>query len=250
MALVVAAGWLPVRGQAGSVAEHERRAQEDLRAREPLKAIPELQAVVAAAPGNVEARANLGVLLYFQGRDAEAVPQLKAAVEAKPGLWKIRSLLGMAERGSGDEQGGRADLEAAYPEIEDQKLKVQVGQNLIESYAGTGELDKAAETIAGLLKVEPTNAALLYTSYRIHTDLAKTALLELGLAAPDSPQIHQAMAHEEQRDHDMAGTIANLCGGAAAAAGAGGCGDWGGQCALRRGQSAAGTAAAAAGGSG
>jgi cytochrome c-type biogenesis protein CcmH/NrfG len=40
--------------------------------------------------------------------------------------------------------------------------------------------------------------------------MANTAMLELGLVAPDSPQTHQAMAHELQRDHDNAGTIANL----------------------------------------
>jgi tetratricopeptide (TPR) repeat protein len=40
--------------------------------------------------------------------------------------------------------------------------------------------------------------------------MATAAMLKLGLAAPDSAQTHQAMAHELQRDHDMAGTIANL----------------------------------------
>ncbi len=201
---------LPQSSDNDSVQQHEQKAQQYLRERQPQKAIPELRAVVAAQPQNTEARANLGVLLFFQGQPAEAVPNLKAASDAQPELWKIRSLLGMAERQMGDEAAGRADLEAVFPHIEELKLKIQVGQNLIESYASTNELDKAADIIAMLLKLEPTNPSLLYTSYRIHTDLAATAMLELGLVAPDSAQTHQAMAHEMQRDRDLPGTIANL----------------------------------------
>ncbi len=194
----------------GSVQVHEQKAQQYLKERQPLKAIPELRAVVAAEPQNVEARANLGVLLFFQGQPAEAVPNLKAAVDAQPELWKIRALLGIAERESGDDAAGRADLESAFPHTDELKLKIEVGQNLIESYAASDDLDKASDVIGTLLKLAPTDPALLYTSYRIHTQMAVAAMTELALAAPDSAQTHQAMAHELQRDHDDAGTIANL----------------------------------------
>jgi tetratricopeptide (TPR) repeat protein len=194
----------------GSVQVHEQKAQQYLKERQPLKAIPELRAVVAAEPQNVEARANLGVLLFFQGQPVEAVPNLKAAVDAQPELWKIRALLGIAERESGDDAAGRADLEAAFPHTDELKLKIEVGQNLIESYAASDDLDKASDLVGTLLKLAPTDPALLYTSYRIHTQMAVAAMTELALAAPDSAQTHQAMAHELQRDHDDAGTIANL----------------------------------------
>jgi tetratricopeptide (TPR) repeat protein len=192
------------------LAHHLQLSQQYLAEHEPAKAIPELRAVLVLDPSDTEARANLGVLLFFAGQYAEAIPELKAAVSEKNDLWKIRSLLGIAERRTGDEQAGRRDLEASFPHIEDEKLKVNVGRDLVESYASTDELDKASDMIGALLKLEPTNPALLYTSYRIHTDMANTAMLELGLVAPDSPQTHQAMAHELQRDHDNAGTIANL----------------------------------------
>ena len=211
LGMIATAGPLLSQGSDGVSAQvHEQRAQQFLKERQPLKAIPELRAVVAAEPQNVEARANLGVLLFFQGQPTEAVPNLRAAVDAQPELWKIRALLGMAERQSGDDSAGRHDLETAFPHVEEPKLKIQVGQNLIESYAQTNELDRAADVVATLLKLEPTNPSLLYTSYRIHTDLAATAMLELGLVAPESAQTHQAMAHEMQRDHDLPGTIANL----------------------------------------
>jgi hypothetical protein len=53
----------------------------------------------------------------------------------KPDPWKIRSVLGIAERKRGDEQNGRSDLEAAFPNVDEEKLKITVGRELIESYA-------------------------------------------------------------------------------------------------------------------
>jgi tetratricopeptide (TPR) repeat protein len=196
--------------RAQQIAEHERKAQQFLQEKKPDLAIPELEATVALDPTNMEVRANLGVLLFFQGRYAEAIPQLKAATDMKADLWKIRSLLGMAERRTGNDKDGRADLEAAYQHLEEEKLKIEVGRELIESYASTDDFDKASPIISTLLKLEPTNPALLYISYRIHSEMAVAAMLELGLVAPDSAQTHQAMAHELQRDRDLAGTIANL----------------------------------------
>jgi tetratricopeptide (TPR) repeat protein len=193
------------------LAAHLNAAQKYLSEKQPQKAIPELQAVVALEPGNLEVQANLGVLLYFQGRFSDALPHLKAAIAIKPDLWKIRSLLGISERRVGSEADGRSDLEAVFPQLDnDPKLKITVGRDLIESYASADELDKASQTIDTILKLEPTDPALLYISYRIHSDMATAAMLEMGLAAPDSAQTHQAMAHEMQRDHDLAGTIANL----------------------------------------
>ena len=189
---------------------HARLAQQYLRNHEPARAIPELQAVLAADPNNLEARANLGVLLFFQGEYDKALPELRAAIHDKPDLWKIRSLLGIAERRTGDDQRGRLDLEAAFPHIEEEKLKIDVGLSLIESYSATDDLIKASDVIALLLKLRPTDASLLYTSYRIHSSMMGEALVALSLVAPDSAQLHQAVAHELQRSQDLNGTIKNL----------------------------------------
>lgn len=196
--------------QQSELARHERLAQQYLSQREPAKAIPELQAVVALDPKNMDAQANLGVLFFFRGEYDKALPELHAAITMKPDLWKIRSLLGMAERRTGDEQQGRRDLEASYPHIDEEKLKIEVGLDLIESYAATDDLNKASDVIAELLKLRPTDPSLLYTSYRIHSSLMAEALLSLSLVAPDSALLHQAIAHELQRTQDLAGTIRNL----------------------------------------
>jgi tetratricopeptide (TPR) repeat protein len=192
------------------LARHERLAQQYLSQREPAKAIPELQVVVALDPHNLDARANLGVLYFFAGSYDQALPLLRSVVASKPDLWKIQSLLGIAERKTGDDHQGRLDLETAFPHIDEPKLKTQVGLELIESYTSTADLDKASDLIAQLLAAQPTDPALLYTAYRIHADMMAQDLLSLSLSNPNSAQLHQAIAHELQRTHNLDGTIRNL----------------------------------------
>jgi len=191
-------------------AAHVQKAQEYQQQKRPNLAIPELQAAVALNPDNVAVRGNLGVLLFFEGKYEQALPQLRAAVALQPDLWKIQSLLGIAERRTGDDHQGRADLEAVFPHIDEEKLKIDVGLDLIESYSSTDDLIQAADMAAALLRIRPTDPRLLYAAYEIHSKMMAESLLSLSLAAPDSAQLHRAIAHELQRTHDLNGTIKNL----------------------------------------
>ena len=192
------------------LSSHLQKVLTYLHQNRPDLAIPELQAALAIDPSNLEVRANLGVLLFFQGKYDQALPLLQAVVASNPNLWKIQSLLGIAERKTGDDHQGRIDLETAFPHIDETKLKIDVGLQLIESYTATAELDKASALIAQLLALKPTDPELLYAAYRIHSNMMAEDLLSLSLAAPDSAQLHQAIAHELQRTHDLEGTIRNL----------------------------------------
>jgi tetratricopeptide (TPR) repeat protein len=192
------------------LSSHLQKVQTYLHQNRPDLAIPELQAALAIDPSNLEVRANLGVLLFFQGKYDQALPLLQAVVASNPNLWKIQSLLGIAERKTGNDRQGLIDLETAFPHIDETKLKIDVGLQLIESYTATGELDKASTLIAQLLALKPTDPELLYAAYRIHSNMMAEDLLSLSLAAPDSAQLHQAIAHELQRTHDLEGTIRNL----------------------------------------
>src|ERR1700743_2774059 len=66
--------------------QHIRASQQYLREQRPDLAIPELQKAVALEPQNVDARGNLGVLLFFRGDYAGAVPELRVAVNLKTEL--------------------------------------------------------------------------------------------------------------------------------------------------------------------
>jgi tetratricopeptide (TPR) repeat protein len=190
--------------------EHARRANEFLKANQPAKAIPEFAALVATEPDNLDAQANLGVLLYFQARPSDALEHLRKAVQLNPNLLRIQALLGLCEYQLGQLDAARTDLSAAVGNLPDPKFRKQVGLTLIEVQTAQHDLAAAAVTVGKMRDEAPTDPEILYASYRIHTDLAGEALLSLSLAAPQSGQMQQAIAHELERIRDLPGAIAAL----------------------------------------
>jgi tetratricopeptide (TPR) repeat protein len=188
---------------------HARQAQKFLQEKRPDLAIPEFRSIVALDPKNVDALGNLGVLLVFQGNYADALSPLRQALKLRPGLSKIEALLGMAEKRTGDYNNAREHLAKAFPNIEEEKIKIQAGMELIELYSGTGDLEKAATIVDTLVSTSPTNPQILYAAYRIHSDLSSQAMLTLTMVAPHSALMHQLMAHELVKQGDTAGAIRN-----------------------------------------
>jgi tetratricopeptide (TPR) repeat protein len=191
------------------VEAHSHQAQEFLKQNRPDLAIPEFRAIVALDPNNVDARGNLGVLLFFQGDYAAAIPQLRAALRLRPTLWKMQALLGMAERRTGSSQSALADLEKAFPRLQEEKIQIEAGMELIEIHTAAGDLDKAAATVGALRSLYPTNVEVLYAAYRIYSDLTGEAMLSLSLVAPTSARMHQVMAHELEKHGDDEAAIRN-----------------------------------------
>ena len=193
--LATPAGQAPAGTAPQSAVDHLNRAKRYVSEQKTDLAIAELKQVVALAPGNIEARGNLGVLLYFHGDYAGAVPELRAAVQAQPDLWKIRALLGMAEDRTGDQQTSRDDLEAAFPHLADEKVRADAGQILVDLYSNAGDLEKAANIVSTLLESRPTDPSLLYLSYRIHSDLANRAMLMMAIAEPEWDPLESTCRH-------------------------------------------------------
>jgi len=178
------------------IESHARKAAEFLKESKPDLAVPEFRAIVALNPSNVDALANLGVLLFFQGAYADAIPELRGALKLQPTLSRIQALLGIAEKRTGDVEAARGDLEKAFPDVQEEKIRIDTGMELIEIESRAGDLDKAAGIVTDLRKLDPTNEALLYTAYRIHSDLAAESLLSLSIVNPNSARMQQALAHE------------------------------------------------------
>lgn len=210
-------------------AAHIAKARGYLDAKQPALAIPEFQVAVAIDPANVDAQANLGVLLFFQGKAADSIPHFRAALavrkkdEGQPGLAKIQGLLGMAESRTLDFADARNDMEEALtalalapsqsqrPEgrrLDDQRFQVQLGLELVGLDTESGDLDQAAAVLAQLRKTDPSNAEVLYAAFRTYSDLAGESMLALSLAAPDSAQMHQLLAHEDTRQGNTTAAIA------------------------------------------
>jgi cytochrome c-type biogenesis protein CcmH/NrfG len=192
-----------------SAQQHIANAQEHMRSHRPDLAIPELEAAVKLNPADTDSQANLGVLLYFGHHYAQAIPHLRSALQAKPDLYKIQVLLGLSEKHLNDEENARVDLSTALPHLKGEKVQREAGDALVQSYMAGNEIDKAASTVAVLLDADPTNAGLLLSSYRFYSELANNAMITLALAAPESAELHQAMAQELARHGTDDSAIAN-----------------------------------------
>ena len=191
------------------IESHSRKAAEYLKENRPDLAVPEFRAIIAIDPNNVDAYGNLGAVLFFQGIYADAIPQLRAALRLRPTLWKTQALLGIAEKRMSDMGAARRDLEKAFPNVPEEKIRIETGMELIEIYSALGDLDKAAATVGILRKLQPTSEAILYSAYRIYSDLADESLLSLSVVAPNSARMRQALAHELAKRGDTAGAVEN-----------------------------------------
>lgn len=189
---------------------HQQRAHELLAEKKPELAAKEFAAALAIDPKDLDAQANLGVLLYFQKDYSGAEPHLRQAIEQKADLTRIRALLGMCERRLGKTEAARSDLETVVGQLDDAGIRMEVGLELIEMDTASQDLARAAAVVETLRQKNPTDPRVLYAAYRIYTDLAGEALLDLSVVAPESGQMYQAIAHELVRQRDMNGAITDL----------------------------------------
>lgn len=208
-AVAVSAFCQSAAGPPPQLATRFRQAQALMAANQPAAAAREYAAILALEPGNVEARGNLGVLLYFQGEYAKAASELRQALKLRPNLWKIQALLGLAEKRTGRLAQARSDLEKAFAQLQEEKLRVETGMELIEIYYAAGDLEKAGAVATTLRRLKPADPDILYTAQRIYAGLADESMLALSMAAPKSARMHQAMAHELARQGDDQGAIAH-----------------------------------------
>jgi tetratricopeptide (TPR) repeat protein len=188
---------------------HSKAAQEFLRKNQPAQAMAEYSAVLTLDPNNIDARGNLGVTYFFAGDYAKAAPHLRTVVKLRPDLSKIQALLGMSERRLGQTAEAESDLEKAFPQLQEEKLRVQAGMELIEIYYGGGNLSKAANIAGTLRQLEPQNTDIQYTAHRIYADLAGETMLDVAMLAPKSARMHQMMAQEMARQGNIDGAIAH-----------------------------------------
>jgi len=189
---------------ASQVTALEQQVQSYLQQQKPELAIPLLRQIVSLDPQNLNAQANLGVLLYFQSDFAGAIPEMRAALQIQPSLPRIRALLGIAEKRTGDLTNAQSDLEQAFPSLDDPKLMKQVGLELIEIDAAASQFSKALAVTAKLEEAAPQDPQILFVAYEIATQMKDQTLLNMLVVAPESAEINMMIAGElaRQGEHD------------------------------------------------
>ena len=191
-----------------SVAALEQQAQKYLQDQKPQLAIPVLREIASLDPKNLNAQGNLGVLLFFQGSYPEAIPHMRAALQMQPDLWRIEALMGIAEKRTGDPKTAQNHLERAFSNLDDKKIQIQAGLELVELYSASAQLDKALSVAAKLEELAPQNPQILLVAYQISRQMMDQSLLTMTMAASDSAEMHMVMAGELGRQGDHTNAIA------------------------------------------
>jgi tetratricopeptide (TPR) repeat protein len=186
----------------------EQQAQKYLQDQKPQLVIPVLREIISLDPQNLSARGNLGVLLFFQDSYAEAIPHLRAALQLKSDLWRIQALLGIAEKRTGDPAEAQNDLQRAFPNLDEKKIQIQAGLELIELYSASAQLDRALSVAVKLEELAPEDPRILSATYQLSRQAMDQSLLGMMMVAPDSAEMHMIMANELGRQGDQANAIA------------------------------------------
>jgi tetratricopeptide (TPR) repeat protein len=176
------------------ISQHASRAQAAIQANNADLAIAELEALLRIDPANVNAIASLGMVEYTKGDYAAAARQFEAALSRSPGLTNARAFLGMCEVRSGNIQRGQKLLEDSFPQVADKTLRTQAGLELVRSYSLTATIGNAEPVMEALLQLDPKNPEVLYTAYRVHSELASEALHNLTEVAGNSVWVHEILA--------------------------------------------------------
>jgi tetratricopeptide (TPR) repeat protein len=190
----------------GSLAEDLKRGQEALKAKDSAAAAEAFRAALQMDPTNAEAHANLGAIAFFRGDCQAAMPELHSALESAPTLVNAKGLIAICEKRMGAENA-QADLEAAFGELKDPQLRVQVGVELADVYYQSGDLDHTLPVVHELVELAPDNADLLFFAQRIYSEMADDTMNKLALLAPDSARMQQLIAEKLINAGDLNGAI-------------------------------------------
>ena len=198
----------PLTSKEQTIVVHASRAQKYLQEGHPDLAAKQYQSILELDPSNLDARANLGVALYFSGDYPKASRHLKQAIAMQPDLWNIEALLGICEKELGQAANAKSDLEKAFPHLKSEKLRIQTGKQLIDIYYQADELTDAVAVVGVLQQLQPTDIDVLYTAHQIYSALSDESLLSIAMLAPKSARMYQLMADQMARQGDNKGAIA------------------------------------------
>ncbi len=182
---------------------HYRRASEAMQQRRLDEAAKEFREILRIDGTVAEAHANLGVVQYMQHRYAEATEEFQAALKLKASLAKAENLLGLSLARSGRSQEAWPLLEKSFELSGDRQFREETGLVLLQVCDVLNKSDRRIEVLRAMEREYPASPEVLYTAYRVHSDLAGKALAGLVKATPDSALVHQVAGELLESEGDF-----------------------------------------------
>lgn len=206
-AFSVAAAMQTSSGGEQTIGALEQQVQNYLHEQKPELAVPVLRQIISLDPKNLNANANLGVLLFFQNDYTDALPPMRTALQLKPDLWRIQALVGIAEKRTGDPIAAQRDLQQSFSNLDDHKIQKQAGLELVELDSSFGQLAKAAVVTEKLEQLLPQDPQILFAAWEISSQMMDQSLLNMLFVAPDSAEMHMIIGGQLGREGDRARAI-------------------------------------------
>lgn len=189
------------------IARRAQQADADLHNQKPALAVEEYKKILALDPNNVSAHSNMGLAFYLQGKFATAAGEFKIALRHKSDLWNIAALCGLSEARSGKNEDAVEHLQQAFQHVADPSLRMAVGKQLFSILLEAGDLNRAADVVDQLQKLDPENVDVLYAAHQVYSLLADKAFLAMAHLGPTSARMYQLRGDRMAQIGNMEGAI-------------------------------------------
>jgi len=172
---------------------HLEQAHAALQANQIRIAADHLRAVLALDESNLEAHEDLATIAFFQGDCPTAERDLHSAIQIAPTEIKPQALLAICAKRM-NQPSAQAMLEKVFSNVQDTKLRTEVGVELADIYYQQHELDKTASIMQTLVALAPDNVEILFFAQRVYSDFADDTHNKLAILAPGSARMEQLIA--------------------------------------------------------
>ena len=167
-----------------AVAAHFRTGQEAMKAGRFPDAESEFRKALGFMPEVVEARANLGLVLYLQGKYSETVAELEIVARERPDLPATNVFLGLGYLKLGAPHKAIPRLEKA---LQSGPSNLEARRALAACYLAVGRYSEAVEQFRALLSHEPDETEAWFHLGRDYMSLMRDLAALLVSGRPESP---------------------------------------------------------------
>ncbi len=165
-----------------------------LLAQQPAGEVELRKKAVEENPRDAEARARLGIAYRDAGQLIESAQVLEKSLELNPDLPRVPILLAFVYISGGRYAEAVPHLRRAFEDEQEVRMRLVVGQRLVECLFTTGGEEEALGVIGKMRRLTPDDPDILYLASKAHANLWYATVQRLLDKSADSYRAHQILA--------------------------------------------------------